>query len=229
MAAGLSNAGNTIVLSSGGITITANATNGAVSIVAPFGFGFTDGGGDFFNCSIFNAGCSLTLGSGNNFTVANTTESQGCFFDTGTIFVFECPEEGSTSQIQGNISASIIGFANEAPANVVATPADSNSPPTISSGFGTSPSIVNSNGTAAFQINVGTGGTASSGVLAFSTTAAHGWVVHCDDLTTQSTSVFLTKQTANSTTTATITNYNTAGAATAWVASDRLWCQARGD
>ena len=99
--------------------------------------------------------------------------------------------------------------------------------PTISSGFGTSPSIAGSNGTAAFTINVGTGGAATSGVIGFPT-ATNGWVVKCDDITTQSASVFVTKQTASSATTATVTQYNTAAAATAWVASDILHCMAHG-
>lgn len=97
--------------------------------------------------------------------------------------------------------------------------------PTISSGFGTSPSIVASNGTAAFTINVGTGGTANSGVIALPT-ATTGWAVACADVTTQSATVYLTKQTAFSTTTATIGNFDAAGAAAAWVASNILVCQA---
>lgn len=93
--------------------------------------------------------------------------------------------------------------------------------PTISSGFGTSPSITANNGTPAFEINVGTGGTASSGVVGLPT-STNGWNCTCNDITTQSTSDFMCKQTASSTTTATLTEYNTAGAATAWVASDKL-------
>lgn len=92
--------------------------------------------------------------------------------------------------------------------------------PTISSGFGTSPSIVNSNGTIAFTINVGTGGTASSGVIGLST-ATVGWNCFASDQSTPGTNV--TKQTATATTTATLTNYNsTTGIAAAWTASDIL-------
>ena len=97
--------------------------------------------------------------------------------------------------------------------------------PTISSGFGTSPSIAANNGTAAFTINVGTGGTANSGVIGLPA-ATTGWSVHCADVTTQSATVFLTKQTATTTTTATIGNFDAAGAAAAWVASNILVCQA---
>lgn len=97
--------------------------------------------------------------------------------------------------------------------------------PTISSGFGTSPSIAASNGSCAFTINVGTGGVATSGVIGLPT-ATTGWVVRCNDNTTTSATVYLTKQTATSTTTATIGNFAAAGTAAAWTASDILACSA---
>lgn len=69
--------------------------------------------------------------------------------------------------------------------------------PTISSGFGTSPSIANNNGTGAFTINVGTGGTATSGVISLpqyvaaatqdsqsTQGAANGYACSCADTTT---------------------------------------------
>lgn len=95
--------------------------------------------------------------------------------------------------------------------------------PTISSGFGTSPSIVASNGSAAFEVNVGGGGAATSGVIGLPT-ATTGWNCACTDITTASATVFLTKQTASATTSCTVGNFNTAGAAAAWVASDKLRC-----
>jgi hypothetical protein len=93
--------------------------------------------------------------------------------------------------------------------------------PTISSGFGTSASITASNGTASFAVNVGTGGTATNGVVGLPT-AAHGWACSANDVTTQNTTVFLTKQVTSTTTSATLANFNTAGALAAWVASDIL-------
>ena len=97
----------------------------------------------------------------------------------------------------------------------------SSTAPTISSGFGTTPSIVASNGTAAFTINVGTGGTASSGVVGLPT-ATTGWSCEAQDQTTPG--VNATKQTANTTTSVTLTNYNTTtGVAAAWTASDILY------
>ena len=111
------------------------------------------------------------------------------------------------------------------PALTLATTYISGTAPAIFSGFGASPSIVHSNGTAVFTINVGTGGTATSGVIGLPR-AMNGWAVHCDDITTQSTSVFVTKQTATSATSATLTQYSAAAVATPWAASDVLVCQA---
>lgn len=93
--------------------------------------------------------------------------------------------------------------------------------PTISSGFGTSPTISVNNGTASFRINVGTGGTASTGVIGLPTSTT-GWNCFCDDMTTTSATVFMCKQTASTTTTASIAQFTTAAIAGAWVASDIL-------
>lgn len=92
--------------------------------------------------------------------------------------------------------------------------------PTISSGFGTGASVTQSNGAASFSINVGTGGTASSGVVGLPT-APHGWACSAADVTTPTGD--LTQQTASSTNSATFTNYvRTTGVAGAWTASDVL-------
>ena len=97
--------------------------------------------------------------------------------------------------------------------------------PVISSGFGEAPSIVHNNGTAVFTIKVGKGGTATGGVIGLPR-ATNGWALHCDDITTQSISVFVTKQTATSVTSATLTQYSAASVPTPWAASDILVCQA---
>lgn len=93
--------------------------------------------------------------------------------------------------------------------------------PTISSGFGTSPSVTFNNGTASFRINVGTGGTAISGVIGLPA-ATNGWNCFARDLSTTNSAVFMTYQTASTTTTATIGNFNSTGATAAWSASDIL-------
>lgn len=89
--------------------------------------------------------------------------------------------------------------------------------PTISSGFGTGPSIASNNGNADFRVNVGTGGSASSGVIGLSAATA-GWncLAHPTVMATTGTQATFTLQTATSTTTATLTGYNTSGTATAW-------------
>lgn len=94
--------------------------------------------------------------------------------------------------------------------------------PTISSGFGTSPSIAGSNGAFVFTVNVGGGGVATSGVITMPA-AANGWVVLCTNTTTPA-SGNLTKMSANTTTSVTLTNYTNAGAATAWAANDVIGC-----
>jgi hypothetical protein len=95
-----------------------------------------------------------------------------------------------------------------------ANPLMLNTAPTISSGFGTSPSIVFSNGSAVFQINVGTGGVATSGVLGLPT-ATNGWGCLVQDMNTN----IVTRATAFTTTSVTLT------AASAWTASDKLTVQ----
>lgn len=97
-------------------------------------------------------------------------------------------------------------------------------PPTVSSGFGTSPSVISNNGTATFRLNVGTGGTAKSGIVAMNATAANFWNCSVDDITAAAAHVaYNTRQTGSSTTTVTVENQTTStGAAIAWAASDIL-------
>lgn len=96
--------------------------------------------------------------------------------------------------------------------------------PTISSGFGTSPSMTATNDSISFTINVGTGGTASSGVINFPVGALSGWNVFCQDITTFSTTVFLTRQTATTANSATVGNFNSSAASAAWASGDVLSC-----
>lgn len=95
--------------------------------------------------------------------------------------------------------------------------------PTISSGFGTSPSILTSNGATTFRINVGTGGTATGGVLGMPT-ATTGWNCTFSVLNPTATNVLSQNtQTSSTTTTVTIQNdLSATGAATAWPASTTL-------
>ncbi len=92
--------------------------------------------------------------------------------------------------------------------------------PTVSSGFGTGASITASNGTAAFRVGVGTT-SGNTGVIGLPTATA-GWNCFANDITTQSTAVAYTKQTASSTTSATLANFSDIAVAGPWVDSDVL-------
>lgn len=119
------------------------------------------------------------------------------------------PLAGKFTTLQATTSMSLVNLVSSATA------------PTISGGFGTSPSIIVSNGTAAFEIHIGTGGTAVSGTVGLPT-AANGWQCDATDITTVSATVFQTKQITMTTTAAGLVNYNTSGAQAAWVAGDTL-------
>lgn len=101
--------------------------------------------------------------------------------------------------------------------------------PTISSGFGTTPTAplsTTSNGTYGFEITVGTGGTAATGVVGMPTiTGIHGWACAINDKTTISASVQETKITAETLgppSTITVGNFSDLAVATPWVAGDKL-------
>jgi hypothetical protein len=85
------------------------------------------------------------------------------------------------------------------------------STPTIVEGFGTGSSILNSNGTAAFTVSVGSGGTDNTGVIELPA-ATSGWNCFVSDRTTD----IATRQIATTTTSATIS------AAAPWPPSDIL-------
>ena len=93
------------------------------------------------------------------------------------------------------------------------------STPTVSSGFGTSPSVSGPN-TAGFIVTVGSGGVATTGVLTMPA-ASNGWACSIADLTTPAS--YVTSQTASTTTSVSVANYSrTTGLATAWTAGDVL-------
>jgi hypothetical protein len=132
---------------------------------------------------------------------------------------------GTASSCAQNFAANVNGTASFVVTSgtvqqlTITSLADSNTAPTISSGFGTSPSIPSANGTASFTVNVGTGGIATSGVLTMPA-ATHGWSCMFSD---QTTPVKGASQTANTTTSVTVT------ATAAWTASDILLGICRGN
>lgn len=143
---------------------------------------------------------------------------------SGTDVLFRLADDSGDSGIRASVLTYTTRIAGASGSLVM-----SGTAPSISSGFGTSPSVPSNNGSAAFTVNVGTGGTASAGVIAMPT-AATGWncsVVNRTALAagraSQSTTAGTTWQTATTTTTVTVTNLNLAtGGAVAWAASDIL-------
>ena len=100
----------------------------------------------------------------------------------------------------------------------------SSTAPTIASGFGTTPTIAASNGTAAFTVDVGTGGTASAGVVTLPASTT-GWNCSVENRTGAAANRAdqRTVQTATTTTSVTVQNQTiSSGAALAWTASDVL-------
>ena len=91
--------------------------------------------------------------------------------------------------------------------------------PTIANGFGLGSTVNAPNGVVAFRLNIGGGGTANSGPIGLPN-AANGWNYTAQDITTTA-NAWQTKQTANTHTSVTFTNYNM-GIPTPWQSNDTL-------
>lgn len=100
--------------------------------------------------------------------------------------------------------------------------------PSIGSGFGTSPSIPSGSNSSAFKITVGTGATASSGVVNFNSPADNEWSCTCTNTSVISTSVYMCRVTPSSITSVTVKNYNTSAVETPWGAGNVLHLQCNG-
>jgi hypothetical protein len=96
---------------------------------------------------------------------------------------------------------------------------ESKTAPTIGTCGSGSPSISANNGTGAFRITIGSTGPPSACSVTMPA-AATGWNCFAQDVTTATTSIARQKLTASSSTSITITNYNTSIVATAFVAND---------
>lgn len=107
----------------------------------------------------------------------------------------------------------------------------SNTAPTIASGFGTGATVPTSNGTAVFKVNVGTGGTATGGVITMPA-ATTDWICDVKNITALAANRAnqWTVQTAGTTTSVTIQNQTiSTGAALAWNASDIIQLKCGGE
>jgi hypothetical protein len=129
---------------------------------------------------------------------------------------------GTNGSTAGSLTLTTLGFTTRITNSNSGNLIISTTAPTISSGFGTGPSITANNGTTSFRINVGTGGVATTGVIGLPAANA-GWNCYASDITTQTATVARTQQIGpGNTTTVTIGNFTDLGAAGAWVASDIL-------
>ncbi|MGH9421748.1 MAG: hypothetical protein ACRD3J_17350 [Thermoanaerobaculia bacterium] len=100
----------------------------------------------------------------------------------------------------------------------------SNATPTISSAFGTAPSVT-AGKVSSFRVNVGTGGAATGGVIAMNFTAPTGWNCQVSDVTAAAANVAdFTDRMVSSTSTTVTVRHNTVstGAVLVYTASDIL-------
>lgn len=142
-----------------------------------------------------------------------TNSSNNCI---GGAAVFQFDASSNLNIIGSNLN-STLGFKNNGSLFISATA------PTIAAAGcgGSAATIANNNGTAAFEINVGTA--PGSACTVTMPAAAHGWSCSAVDVTTNSTSVFVQKQSpaaSQTTTQIVITNFNDVAVATAFTASD---------
>lgn len=148
----------TSLTNSGGYTQSGTSANtltgtlNAVAINASGGYTQTGTASNTFGGSI-SLPSVTPLNMGNNGAISYDSNTGAFIFAAG----------GSSDAVE--ISANGISLATGSAMYSLNHLLFSQTAPTISSGFGTTPSIVNSNGTASFAVNVGTGGTASSGVI----------------------------------------------------------------
>lgn len=197
------------VLVSGGVGVAPaySATPTVTSLTLGTGGTFESGGA---------SGKAALTGTTPMLQLGGTTSSFPSLKRNGTSIDFRLADDNGYAGITGTNLRLKGGsvFLGSSDVTLLSTTA-----PTISSGFGSSPSVASNNGSVVILIDVGTGGTATSGVIGLPT-AATGWTLQCVDITAAAAHTGLrTVQTASTTTSATIESQNSAGAATAWAAS----------
>ena len=154
--------------------------------------------------------------------IGYSTRASSASQSNETVIGYSAIGNGSNTVTLGNTSVTKTYLRGDRLTNAVLEV--SATAPTISSGFGTSPTITGAT-TAAFTINVGTGGTASSGVITLPT-ATNAWACAVSDTGTTT----ITKVSAKTTSSITLTNYTmSSGATAAWSASSLVdvICQGR--
>ncbi len=164
--------------------------------------------------TVNNYGSNITLGTGSSAGTNNTgiliTGNGG---GASTNYAIDSSST-ATSRFIGKLN--VTSTASYAGNILYSTTA-----PTVASGFGSGASIPANNGTAAFTVNVGTGGSASSGVITMPI-ATTGWICQVTPNGAPQAAA-VTYSAPTSTTSITLTNYTlTTGIALAWTASTVL-------
>lgn len=149
----------------------------------------------------------LCRGAANVIGFGGCTSAFPALKRSGATLQVRLADDSASATMTANVFQYVGSITNGATGRILASSTD----PTISSGFGTSPSIASAAGSATFRVNVGTGGVATSGVVGMPA-ASTGWNCTVQDMTNNTA----TRQTASTTTSVTFT------AAAAWAASDIL-------
>lgn len=203
-----------IAVTLGVVFVTVSAQT-ATRMFATLSTDLTTGTSTPVTCTQSGTGCFLdvTISGGTSATLPSfvafggTTSAFPALKRSGTTLLLRLADDTSGGTFGATNLSYIATLSNGATGFMLL----SATAPTISSGFGTSPSIVSSAGSATFRVNVGTGGAATSGVIGMPA-ASTGWNCTVQDMTNNTA----TRQTASTTTSVTFT------AAAAWAASDVL-------
>ena len=135
---------------------------------------------------------------------------------TANTFTTTSASGSAISAVSGTVKGVFLNASSQLQLN--GTMIVSNTAPTIASGFGTAPSVAYSRGTSNFGINVGTGGTASGGLLTMPAATA-GWTLAAGAVSAN-TAGCVTSAVSTSATSVTVSNIIlSTGAACPWPAS----------
>lgn len=177
----------------GGASVAKLTAAGALTITGPITCGANSG-----------TSCQIVMNGGTSSASSLTVSPTGATITAGGAFAAAASLAAATAY---NLNGRLMVSATA---------------PTIATGGcgGSGASITHSNGTAAFEINVGATPT-SAGCTITMPGAPISWVCNANDQTTQSATVFVQKQTgADSTTSVTIQTFAATGSANAPTASD---------
>lgn len=144
-----------------------------------------------------------------------TTNSFPALKRSGTAILVRTADDGGAATLLSGVFSASVQYQVNSSALISATA------PTVTSA-GTSPSVTAGNGTATFRVNVGTGGTATTVVLALPAASA-GWNCLWENLTANAANRIGQRMVPQSSTTTSATGQNqtiATGAALAFTASD---------